>query len=295
MGPACPRHCEGPRLFFLEGAHDWENVFVLCISHCLVLKQVLKEKMRETIGKYSTKTYSKLHSIDIRTGNTKDGWKKHGIDRQPFFWFGTPTPQQDWNADDQDSQRICRSKRLAFDIIKGLACPRHCEGPRLFFLEGAHDWANVFVLCIFHCLVLKQVLKEKMRETIGTYSKNKDLLQVTFNIRTGNTKDGWKKHGINRQPFFWFGTRSNRITTKIPRESADQKDIVWYYHGSCMPKTAMVQSYSSWREHMIERMCSCFAFPTAWFWNRSWKRKCVKLLGHILQRPTPSYIRYPNW
>ena len=63
MGPACPRHCEGPRLFFLEGAHDWANVFVLCISHCLVLKQVLKEKLRETIGTYSTKTYSKLHSI----------------------------------------------------------------------------------------------------------------------------------------------------------------------------------------------------------------------------------------
>ena len=63
MGPACPRHCYGPRLFFLEGANDWANVFVLCISHCLVLKQVLKEKMRETIGTYSTKTYSKLHSI----------------------------------------------------------------------------------------------------------------------------------------------------------------------------------------------------------------------------------------
>ena len=59
-------------------------------------------------------------------------------------------------------------------------------------LEGAHDLANVFVLCISHCLVLKQVLKEKMRETIGDIFYE-DLLQVTFDIRTGNTKDGWKK------------------------------------------------------------------------------------------------------
>ena len=27
--------------------------------------------------------------------------------------------------------------------------------------------------------------------------------------------------------------------TKIPKESADQKDLVWYYHGSCMPKTLL--------------------------------------------------------
>ena len=65
--------------------------------------------------------------------------------------------------------------------------------------------------------------------------------------------------------------------TKIPREFVDQKDIV--------QDIAMVQGYSFWREHMIEQMCSCFAFPTAWFWNRSWKRKRVKLLGHILRRP----------
>ena len=145
-------------------------------------------------------------------------------------------------------------------------------GPRLYFLEGAHDWANVFVLCISHCLVLKQVLKEEMGETIGTYSTKTYSKLHSIDIRTGNTKDGWKKHGINRQPFFWFGTSRSKIMTKIPKESADQKDIVWYYHGSCMPKTAMVQDYSSWREHMIEQMCSCFAFPTAWFWNRSWKR-----------------------
>ena len=60
-----------------------------CFAFPMVLKQVLKEKMRETIGTYSTKTYSKLHSIDIWTGSTKDVWKKHGMNRQPFFWFGT--------------------------------------------------------------------------------------------------------------------------------------------------------------------------------------------------------------
>ena len=99
-----------------------------------------------------------------------------------------------------------------------------------------------------------------------------DLLQVTFDIRTGNTEDGWKKHGINRQPFFWFGTPSNKIMTKIPKESADQKNIIWYYHGSWMPMTAMVQDYSSWRDRMIEQMCSCFAFPTAWLWNILFKQ-----------------------
>ena len=289
MGPACPRHCEGPRLFFLEGAHDWENVFVLCISHCLVLKQVLKEekcvKLLGSILRRPTPSYIRSISelVIPRTVGKKHGYRpttlllilEHRATRLKCRWPRFPKNLQ--------------IKKIAFDIIKGLACPRHCEGPRLFFLEGAHDWANVFVLCIFHCLVFETGLE---RENAWNYWDifYKDLLQVTFNIRTGNTKDGWKKHGINRQPFFWFGTPSNRITTKIPRESADQKDIVWYYHGSLH-----AQGYSSWREHMIERMCSCFAFPTAWFWNRSWKRKCVKLLGHILQRPTPSYIRYPNW
>ena len=188
-------------------------------------------------------------------------------------------------------------KKIAFDIIKGPACPRHCEGPRLLFLEGAHDWANVFVLCISHCLVLKQVLKEKMRETIGTYSTKTYSKLHSIDIWTGNTKDGWKKHGMNRQPFFWFGTSRSKIEiqmTKIPKESAAQKDSVWYYQGSCMPKTlrgskAILLGGSTW----LSKCVRALHFP--WFWSRSWKRKCVKLLGHILRRPTPGYIRYPNW
>ena len=222
--PACPRHCYGPRLFFLEGAHDWATVFMLCISHCLVLKQVLKEKMRQTIGTYSTKTYSKLYTFDIRTGNTEDGWKKYGINDNPSFDLEHRVTRL-WPR----FLKNVRIKKISFDIIMGPACLRHCYGPRLLFLEGAHDWATVFALCISHCLVLKQVLKEKMRQTIGTYSTKTYSKLYTFDIRTGNTEDGWKKYGINRQPFFWFGTPSNKIMTKIPKECADQKDIVWHY------------------------------------------------------------------
>ena len=186
-----------------------------------------------------------------------------------------------------------RIKKILFDIIMGPACPTHCYGPRLFFLEAAHDWANVFVLCISHCLVLKQVLKEKMRETIGTYSTKTYSKLHSIDIRTGNTKDGWKKHGIKRQPFFWFGTPSNKIEmqmTKIPKESADQKDIIWYYHGSCMPKTLL------WSKAIL-------------FGGSTWLSKCVRALHFPLlgfetglerenawncwdiRRPTPSYIR----
>ena len=145
--------------------------------------------------------------------------------------------------------------------------------------------------CFAFPMVLKQVLKEKMRETIGTYStKTYSKLHSISELvvpRTFGKSTVWTDN-----PSFDLEHQVTRLhMTKIPKESADQKGIVWYYHGSCMPKTAMVQDYSSWKEQMIEQMCSCFAFPTAWFWNRSWKRKCVKLLGHILRRPTPSYIR----
>ena len=250
MGPACPRHCEGPRLFFLEGAHDWENVFVLCISHCLVLKQVLKEKMRETIGKYSTKTYSKLHSIDIRTGNTKDGWKKHGIDRQPFFWFGTPS-----NKIEMQMTKIPKESADQKDSVwyyQGSCMPKTLRGSKAILLGGS-TWLSKCVRALHFPLLGFETGLE--RENAWNYWDifYKDLLQVTFNIRTGNTKDGWKKHGINRQPFFWFGTPSNRITTKIPRESADQKDIVWYYHGSCMPK-AILLGGSTWLSECVRAL-----------------------------------------
>ena len=141
------------------------------------------------------------------------------------------------------------------------------------------------------------------RPTPKTYSKLHSI-----DIRTGNTKDGWKKHGIKRQPFFWFGTPSNKIEmqmTKIPKESADQKDIIWYYHGSCMPKTLL------WSKAIL-------------FGGSTWLSKCVRALHFPLlgfetglerenawncwdiRRPTPSYIRsedllqvtfdrYPNW
>ena len=80
-----------------------------------------------------------------------------------------------------------------------------------------------------------------------------------------------------------------QVLTKIPRESVDQKEIVWYYHRSCMPKTLQwskaIQLFF-WRERMVERMCgNANRFPNAWFWNRSWKRKRVKLWGHMTRRP----------
>ena len=59
IAPACPRHCNRPRLLFLEGKHDWASEFVICTSQCLVLKQVLKQKWvkhGKTAGIYSTKT-----------------------------------------------------------------------------------------------------------------------------------------------------------------------------------------------------------------------------------------------
>ena len=49
---------------------------------------------------------------------------------------------------------------------------------------------------------------------------------------------------------------------------------------------AFVHGYSFWREHMIERTCSWFAFPNAWSWNRSWNRNgynCWDLLYEDLQ------------
>ena len=232
-------------------------------------------------------------TFDIRTGNTKDGWKKHGINRQPFFWFGTPS-----NKIEMQMTKIPKESADQKDIVwyyHGSCMPKTLLWSKAILLGGS-TWLSKCVRALHFPLLGFEAGLE--RENAWNYCDifYEDLLQVTFAIRTGNTKDGWKKHGINRQPFFWFGTPSNKIMTKIPKESADQKDIVWYYHGSCMPKTlSRVQGYSSWREHMIQRMCSCFAFPTAWFWSRSWKRKCVKLLGSILRRPTPSYIRYPNW
>ena len=46
---------------------------------------------------------------------------------------------------------------------------------------------------------------------------------------------------------------------KIPKESADQKDIVWYYHGSCMPKTLL------WSKAIL-------------FGGSTWLSKCVRAL-----------------
>ena len=104
-----------------------------------------------------------------------------------------------------------RIKKIAFDIIMGPACPRHCYGPRLFFLEGS-TWLSKCVRALHFPLLGFETGLE--RETAWNYWDifYKDLLQVTFDIRAGNTKDGWKKHGIDRQPFFWFGTPSNKIT-----------------------------------------------------------------------------------
>ena len=155
-----------------------------------------------------------------------------------------------------------RIKKILFDIIMGSACLRHCYGPRLFFLEGAHDWANVFVLCISHCLVLKQVLKEKMRETIGTYdifytktySKLHSISELVIPRTVG------KSTVYTDNPSFDLEHRVTRLhMTKIPKESADLKDIVWYSHGSCMPKTLL------WCKAIL-------------FGGSTWLSKCVRAL-----------------
>ena len=83
-------------------------------------------------------------------------------------------------------------KKTSFDILIAPACPRHCICPRLFFLEGSHDWANVFVVCISPCLVLKQVLEQKRAKLMGPIigrPRSHPQHQVTFDAWTGNTKD----------------------------------------------------------------------------------------------------------
>ena len=79
-------------------------------------------------------------------------------------------------------------------------------------LFGGSTWLSKCVRALHFPLLGFETGLE--RETAWNYWDifYKDLLQVTFDIRTGNTKDGWKKHGIDRQPFFWFGTLGNKIT-----------------------------------------------------------------------------------
>ena len=166
---------------------------------------------RETAWNYWDIFYKDLLQVtfDIRTGNTKDGWKKHGIDRQPFFWFGTPSNKIEMqmtkipkeSADQKDSvwyyQGSCMPKTLLWSKA---------------ILFGGSTWLSKCVRALhFRLLGFETGLE---RETAWNYWDifYKDLLQVTFDIRTGNTKDGWKKHGIDRQPFFWFGTPGNKIT-----------------------------------------------------------------------------------
>ena len=76
-------------------------------------------------------------TFDIRTGNTKDGWKKHGINRQPFFELEHRVTRL--NCRWPRFPKNLRIKKILFDIIMGSACRRHCYGPRLFLLGGAHD------------------------------------------------------------------------------------------------------------------------------------------------------------
>ena len=121
------------------------------------------------------------------------------------------------------------------------------------------------------------------RETAWNYWDifYKDLLQVTFDIRTGNTKDGWKKARYRPTTLLliWNTGVTRLHMTKIPKESADQKDIVWYYHGSCMPKTllwskAIPFGGSTW----LSKCVRALYFPLLGFEAGSWKRNCVKLL-----------------
>ena len=101
-----------------------------------------------------------------------------------------------------------RIKKISFDIIMGPACPRLRWSKAI--LLGGSTWLSECVRALHFPLLGFETGLE--RETAWNYWDifYKDLLQVTFDIRTGNTKDGWKKT-INRQPFFWFGTSRNKI------------------------------------------------------------------------------------
>ena len=88
--------------------------------------------------------------------------------------------------------------------------------------------------------------------------------------------------------------------TKIPKESADQKDLVWYYHGFCMPKTllcskAILFGGSTW----LSKCVRALHFPLLGFeaglerenaWNY-WD------IWHILYEDLlqVTFDRYPNW
>ena len=101
-----------------------------------------------------------------------------------------------------------RIKKISFDIIMGPACPRLRWSKAI--LLGGSTWLSECVRALHFPLLGFETGLE--RENAWNYWDifYKDLLQVTFDIRTGNTKDGWKKT-INRQPFFWFGTSRNKI------------------------------------------------------------------------------------
>ena len=143
----------------------------------------------------------------------------------------------------------------------GSCMPKTLRGSKAILLGGS-TWLRKCVRALHFPLLGFEAGLE--RENAWNYWEvfYEDLLQGTFDIRTGNTKDGWKKHGIDRQPFFWFGTPSNKIEmqmTKIPKESADQKDSVWYYQGSCMPKTlrgskAILLGGSTWLSKCVRAL-----------------------------------------
>ena len=218
MGPACPRQLWSKAI--LLGGSTWLSKCVRALHFPLLGFETGLE--RENAWNYWDIFYKDLLQVtfDIRNGNTKDGWKKHGINRQPFFWFGTSR-----NKIEMQMTKIPKESADQKDMVwyyHGSCMPKTLLWSKAI-LFGGSTWLSKCVRALHFPLLGFETGLE--RENAWNYWDiwhilYEDLLQVTFDIRTGNTKDGWKKHGINRQPFFWFGTPSNKIMRKIPKESA---------------------------------------------------------------------------
>ena len=241
--------------------------------------------MRETIGTYSTKTYSKLHSISElvvpRTVGKSTVWTDNpsfDLEHQVTRLHMTKIPKE--SADQKGIvwyyHGSCMPKTLRWSkttLLGGSTWLSKCVRALHFPWFWSRSWKRKCVKLLGHIL----------RRPTPSYIRSTSELVVP---RTFGKSTEWTDN-----PSFDLEHQVTRLhMTKIPKESADQKGIVWYYHGSCMPKTlrgskAILLGGSTW----LSKCVRALHFP--WFWSRSWKRKCVKLLGHILRRPTPSYIR----
>ena len=110
---------------------------------------------RENAWNYWDIFYEDLLQVtfDIRTGSTETVGKSTVKTDNPHFDLEHRVTRL-W-------PRFLKNLRIKKNrlIFSWVLHAQDCDGPRLLFLEGAHDWANVFVRCISHCLALKHIVQ----------------------------------------------------------------------------------------------------------------------------------------